>query len=151
MWYVKEISHTHKKRLSVLFVFLFRHADLKVLHVWCRFLFATGMQVYVIGGATPYGLPLSEITIAQHLQKLGYRRHLVGKVSSLPYFSSSLTSVFTKIQPALVLLQAFAAFLLKEFLESLHLLEETPSFMWYTSADIQVFQTCHSHICVRNI
>ncbi|XP_076455941.1 arylsulfatase B-like [Babylonia areolata] len=39
----------------------------------------TGMQVGVIGGATPYGLPLNETTMAQHLQTLGYRRHIVGK------------------------------------------------------------------------
>ena len=38
------------------------------------------MQVGVIGGATPYGLPLNETTMAQHLQTLGYRRHIVGKV-----------------------------------------------------------------------
>ena len=40
------------------------------------------MQVGVIGGATPYGLPLNETTMAQHLQTLGYRRHIVGKVDS---------------------------------------------------------------------
>ncbi|KAL8593460.1 hypothetical protein ACOMHN_000775 [Nucella lapillus] len=39
----------------------------------------TGMQVGVIGGATPYGLPLNETIMAQHLQTLGYRRHIVGK------------------------------------------------------------------------
>ena len=38
------------------------------------------MQVGVIGGATPYGLPLNETTMAQHLQTLGYRRNIVGKV-----------------------------------------------------------------------
>ncbi|KAK7495633.1 hypothetical protein BaRGS_00013080 [Batillaria attramentaria] len=39
----------------------------------------TGMQVGVIGGATPYGLPLNETIMAQHLEPLGYRRHIVGK------------------------------------------------------------------------
>lgn len=39
----------------------------------------TGMHVDVIGGATPYGLPLNETIMPQFLQTLGYRRHIVGK------------------------------------------------------------------------
>ncbi|KAK7093150.1 arylsulfatase B-like [Littorina saxatilis] len=39
----------------------------------------TGMQVGVIGGSTPYGLPLNETIMPQHLETLGYRRHIVGK------------------------------------------------------------------------
>lgn len=35
----------------------------------------------MIFAAQPYGLPLKEVTIAQHLQKLGYKTHAVGKVS----------------------------------------------------------------------
>ncbi|XP_041354167.1 arylsulfatase B-like [Gigantopelta aegis] len=39
----------------------------------------TGLQHEVIGGATPYGLPLNETTMAQHLKTLGYATHIVGK------------------------------------------------------------------------
>ncbi|XP_063375234.1 arylsulfatase I [Cydia amplana] len=39
----------------------------------------TGMQHGVIYGMEPRGLPLSETLLPQHLQKLGYRTHLVGK------------------------------------------------------------------------
>ncbi|GBP07455.1 Arylsulfatase I [Eumeta japonica] len=38
-----------------------------------------GMQHGVIYGAEPRGLPLTETLLPQHLQRLGYRTHLVGK------------------------------------------------------------------------
>ncbi|XP_059146181.1 arylsulfatase I-like [Physella acuta] len=39
----------------------------------------TGMQSGVIVGTQPYGLPLNETIMPQHLNKLGYRSHIVGK------------------------------------------------------------------------
>ncbi|KAI8767903.1 arylsulfatase J [Biomphalaria glabrata] len=39
----------------------------------------TGLQHYVITGSQPYGLPLTEITLAQHLQTLGYVTRAIGK------------------------------------------------------------------------
>ncbi|CAL1528370.1 unnamed protein product [Lymnaea stagnalis] len=39
----------------------------------------TGLQHYVIAGSQPYGLPLTEITLAQHLRSLGYSTHAIGK------------------------------------------------------------------------
>ncbi|KAH9494829.1 hypothetical protein Btru_017933 [Bulinus truncatus] len=39
----------------------------------------TGLQHYVIAGSEPYGLPLTEVTLAQHLQTLGYSTKAVGK------------------------------------------------------------------------
>ncbi|XP_059177495.1 arylsulfatase J-like isoform X2 [Physella acuta] len=39
----------------------------------------TGLQHYVIAGSQPYGLPLSDTTLAQHLQAFGYSTHAVGK------------------------------------------------------------------------
>jgi arylsulfatase A-like enzyme len=39
----------------------------------------TGLQHYVIAGSEPYGLPLTETTMAQHLKALGYSTHIVGK------------------------------------------------------------------------
>lgn len=40
----------------------------------------SGLQHYVITGSQPYGLPLTEITLAQHLQTLGYVTRAIGKV-----------------------------------------------------------------------
>uniref|UniRef100_A0A2C9JWC7 Sulfatase N-terminal domain-containing protein n=1 Tax=Biomphalaria glabrata TaxID=6526 RepID=A0A2C9JWC7_BIOGL len=40
----------------------------------------TGLQHYVIAGSQPYGLPLTEITLAQHLQTLGYVTRAIGKI-----------------------------------------------------------------------
>ncbi|CAG5126095.1 unnamed protein product, partial [Candidula unifasciata] len=39
----------------------------------------TGLQHYVIMGAQPYGLPLTEVTLAQRLKTLDYSTHIVGK------------------------------------------------------------------------
>ncbi|KAJ6221904.1 hypothetical protein RDWZM_000449 [Blomia tropicalis] len=39
----------------------------------------TGMQVGVIGSATPYGLPLNFPTMGDYFRELGYYTHLVGK------------------------------------------------------------------------
>ena len=43
------------------------------------------MQHEVIGGATPYGLPLDKKILPQFLKDLGYATHIVGKVMLL-YF-----------------------------------------------------------------
>ena len=39
----------------------------------------TGMQVGVIGSATPYGLPLNFPTMGDYFRELVYYTHLVGK------------------------------------------------------------------------
>nr|XP_022321355.1 arylsulfatase J-like isoform X3 [Crassostrea virginica] len=39
----------------------------------------TGLQSGVIVASQPYGLPLNETIMPQYFQKLGYRRHMVGK------------------------------------------------------------------------
>ena len=39
----------------------------------------TGMQHDVIYGTQRYGLPLTEITLPNHLATLGYQNHIVGK------------------------------------------------------------------------
>uniref|UniRef100_A0A0B7A305 Sulfatase N-terminal domain-containing protein n=2 Tax=Arion vulgaris TaxID=1028688 RepID=A0A0B7A305_9EUPU len=44
-----------------------------------RYPIHTGLQHCVILGSDPYGLPLTEITLAQHLKHLGYSTHIVGK------------------------------------------------------------------------
>ena len=41
------------------------------------------MQHGVILAAQPYGLGLNETLLPQHLQKLGYATHAVGKVSEV--------------------------------------------------------------------
>ena len=41
------------------------------------------MQHSVILAAQPYGLGLNETLLPQHLQKLGYATHAVGKVSGV--------------------------------------------------------------------
>ena len=41
------------------------------------------MQHGVILAAQPYGLDLNETLLPQHLQKLGYATHAVGKVSEV--------------------------------------------------------------------
>ena len=43
---------------------------------------AVGMQTEVIFGDQPYGLPLTEKLMPQYLKPLGYRSHIVGKVST---------------------------------------------------------------------
>ncbi|XP_067036549.1 arylsulfatase B-like [Acropora muricata] len=52
-----------------------------------------GLQHFVIFAAQPYGLPLKEVTIAQHLQKLGYKTHAVGKWH-LGYFTKEYTPLY---------------------------------------------------------
>ena len=42
-----------------------------------------GLQTGVIVASQPYGLPLNETIMPQYLQKLGYRRHMVGKVGGM--------------------------------------------------------------------
>ena len=37
------------------------------------------MQNYVIEAGSPYGLPLNEIVLPQHLKELGYQTRVVGK------------------------------------------------------------------------
>ena len=50
-----------------------------------------GMQHSVILAAQPYGLGLNETLLPQHLQKLGYATHAVGKVSGVkPYLICSM-------------------------------------------------------------
>lgn len=39
----------------------------------------TGMQHTVLYGAEPRGLSLKETILPQHLKKLGYKNHIVGK------------------------------------------------------------------------
>ncbi|XP_061182937.1 arylsulfatase B-like [Saccostrea echinata] len=39
----------------------------------------TGLQSGVIVASQPYGLPLNETIMPQYFQKLGYRRHMIGK------------------------------------------------------------------------
>ncbi|XP_068709388.1 arylsulfatase B-like [Montipora foliosa] len=52
-----------------------------------------GVQHFVIFAAQPYGLPLKEVTIAQHLQTLGYKTHAVGKWH-LGYFTKEYTPLY---------------------------------------------------------
>lgn len=47
------------------------------------FFFHSGLQSGVIAASQPYGLPLNETIMPQFFQKLGYRRHMVGKVGLL--------------------------------------------------------------------
>ena len=47
----------------------------------CDAPFSLGLQSGVIFASQPYGLPLNETIMPQYFQKLGYRRHMVGKVS----------------------------------------------------------------------
>ena len=44
---------------------------------------AVGMQTGVIFGDQPYGLPLTVKLMPQYLKPLGYRSHIVGKVSGV--------------------------------------------------------------------
>ena len=74
------------------------------------------MQHSVILAAQPYGLGLNETLLPQHLQKLGYATHAVGKVSGVkPY------GVFIKF---LAFPRQRAAFVSKShyFLKSLYFL-----------------------------
>lgn len=48
---------------------------------WFFFSCDLGMHHGVIIGDQPYGLPLAEKIMPQHLKPLGYRTHIVGKVS----------------------------------------------------------------------
>ena len=45
--------------------------------------FVLGLQKSVIVGSAPYGLGLNETIMPQYLKKLGYKTHIVGKVSLL--------------------------------------------------------------------
>ena len=49
----------------------------------CDAPFSLGLQSGVIFASQPYGLPLNETIMPQYFQKLGYRRHMVGKVSTV--------------------------------------------------------------------
>ncbi|KAG1701650.1 Arylsulfatase J [Nymphon striatum] len=53
----------------------------------------TGMQGHVIIGPEPYGLPLHFKLLPEHLEKLGYRRHMVGKWH-LGFFKKEYTPLF---------------------------------------------------------
>lgn len=52
----------------------------------------SGMQTGVIVGDQPYGLPLTEKLMPQHLNPLGYRSHIVGKVRKSRKNDTSFTS-----------------------------------------------------------
>ena len=80
------------------------------------------MQHSVILAAQPYGLGLDETLLPQHLQKLGYATHAVGKVSEFkPYFVQLRAGVFIKFS---VFPRQRAAFVSKShyFLKSLYFL-----------------------------
>ena len=51
------------------------------------------MQHSVILAAQPYGLGLDETLLPQHLQKLGYATHAVGKVSGVKTIFVQLRAV----------------------------------------------------------
>ncbi|KAK7495650.1 hypothetical protein BaRGS_00013097 [Batillaria attramentaria] len=53
----------------------------------------TGMQNGVIVGDQPYGLPLTETLMPQHLKPLGYRSHIVGKWH-LGMFANAYTPLY---------------------------------------------------------
>lgn len=55
-----------------------------------------GLQHYVIAGSQPYGLPLSDTTLAQHLQASGYATHAVGKVSQCANFNVNKVCTIVK-------------------------------------------------------
>ena len=82
------------------------------------------MQHSVILAAQPYGLGLDETLLPQHLQKLGYATHAVGKVSGVKTIFVQLlvrAGVFIKF---LVFPRQRAAFVSKShyFLKSLYFL-----------------------------
>ena len=81
------------------------------------------MQHSVILAAQPYGLGLDETLLPQHLQKLGYATHAVGKVSGVKtiFFVQLRAGVFIKF---LVFSRQRAAFVSKShyFLKSLYFL-----------------------------
>lgn len=53
-----------------------------------------GMQVDVIFGDQPYGLPLKEVLLPQYLAPLGYRSHIVGKVREAELWHAYFTAIF---------------------------------------------------------
>ena len=81
------------------------------------------MQHSVILAAQPYGLGLDETLLPQHLQKLGYATHAVGKVSGVKTIFVQLRAVVF-INFFLVFPKQRAAFVSKShyFLKSLYFL-----------------------------
>ena len=61
---------------------MYKH-QLSSSFLMCDAPFSLGLQSGVIFASQPYGLPLNETIMPQYFQKLGYRRHMVGKVSTV--------------------------------------------------------------------
>ena len=59
------------------------HNSVRPDFILCVDITTLGMQHSVILAAQPYGLGLNETLLPQHLQKLGYATHAVGKVSGV--------------------------------------------------------------------
>ena len=62
------------------------HNSVRPDFILCVDITILGMQHSVILAAQPYGLGLNETLLPQHLQKLGYATHAVGKVSGVLLF-----------------------------------------------------------------
>ena len=80
-------STTNYKSFSVLLLLIvLSHNSVWPDFILCVDITILGMQHSVILAAQPYGLGLDETLLPQHLQKLGYATHAVGKVSGVkPY------------------------------------------------------------------